>query len=86
MANFLQLFTAEYNSIRENVLNEIDLSINNAVHHIIKIYNKSSANMRVRYLARNSINNNQPWWDRECETTKQLKYAALRRFCWTNNI
>jgi hypothetical protein len=40
--------------------------------------------MRVRYLARNSVNNNQPWLHRECETTKQLKYAALRRFRWTN--
>jgi hypothetical protein len=85
MADFLQLFTAEYNSIRENLLNEIDLSVNNAVNHIINIYKKSSANMHDRYLARNSVNNKQPWWDRECETTKQLKYAALRHFRWTNN-
>jgi hypothetical protein len=37
MADFLQLFTAEYNSIPENLLNKIDLSINNAVNHIINI-------------------------------------------------
>jgi hypothetical protein len=42
--------------------------------------------MCVRDLARNKVNNNQPCLDRDCETTKHLKYAALRRFRWPNTI
>jgi hypothetical protein len=37
-ADFLQSFTAEFNSIRNNLLNEIELSIDNAVNRIIYIY------------------------------------------------
>ena len=42
--------------------------------------------MRVRHLDQNKVNSNQPWWDLECETAKQLKYAALRRFRCTSNL
>jgi hypothetical protein len=41
MADFLQLFTVGYNSIPENLLNEIDISIDNKGNQIINIYKKN---------------------------------------------
>ena len=64
-----------------------NISINSAVHKILTIYESAAQNMRIQYKnIQQYLSRNKSWWDEKCSEIKLHKYAALRKFRWTNDL
>ena len=78
-ARFINNFNILFETMKEFILNKLDVSINDCVQSIVEMYHKAADCMKVKNGMPNFAKQ-EPWWDSECERLKKDKFKALRYF------
>ena len=80
-ADFLQRFRNLYHKAKDEMCQLAIQDIDTSVKKLTETFHKAASAMKVkdqRYTR--VINTQSAWWDVECDSLKQIKYSALRKF------
>ena len=67
---FTNNFNILFETMKESILNKLDVSINDCVQLIVEMYHKAAECMKEKNGMPNFAKQ-EPWWDNECEPLKK---------------
>ena len=76
---FCNSFRYQFELVKHVIINEIELSTQEALQKIVDLYQTSANCMRTRNCGHPTAAENQ-WWDSQCDNVKRDKLHALNRF------
>ncbi len=76
---FVDQFRIMLSEVRPEIFDHITIDVNVAVDSITRLYLNAATSIRKPKTFKAS-DSQPPWWDNDCDKSKQLKYSALRKF------